>query len=67
MRLYRLFSISAAALLLGASLLSVAQANCGKAGQYCNGDPNHNASQQLNHAAEGYRQAVEAFDGSRTK
>lgn len=59
-------SLTAAALALGLALATVAHADCGTAGQYCNGDPNHNAAQQLSHAAEGIRQAAEAFDGSRS-
>jgi len=66
MRLHRFVTVAAAALLLGVTLSTAARANCGTAGQYCNGDPNHSASQQLNHAAEGIPQAAEAFDGSRS-
>jgi hypothetical protein len=67
MRLQRFITVAAATLLLGVALSTAASANCGKAGQYCNGDPNHSALQQLKHAAKGFSQAAETFDGSRSK
>lgn len=51
------------ALALAASLSTLAAPAW--AGHYTNGDPNHSASEQLNHAARGYGYAVETFDGSR--
>ncbi|MBI1219984.1 MAG: hypothetical protein GC186_15690 [Rhodobacteraceae bacterium] len=65
MQTRRLITASATALALCLSLSTTAAwADCGTPGQYCNGDPNHNASEQLTHAAEGISQAAEAFDGS---
>ena len=66
MQFHRFIAIAAAALALSLSLSGVARADCGTPGQYCNGDPNHSAMDQLNHAAEGFSQAAEAFDGSRS-
>lgn len=59
---HRFAAAVAFAFALGIATTDAAFAACGVSGEYCNGDPNHSAMDQLTHADEGLRD--ETFDGN---